>query len=134
MNKHLVILILVIFGLWSGAVSVVAQDDPVDPENGQRSRITYVNGDVVIQPSVSGNTLEAIMNMPLMAGDRLACGADGSVEFNLGDGVNGWLWYETKIELIDSGVSNQSGRHSDLKLWYGAVAIRSMPIDRKSVV
>lgn len=134
MNKHLVILILVIVGLWSGAVSVVAQDDPVDPENEQRSRITYVNGDVVIQPSVSGNTLEAVMNMPLMAGDRLACGADGSVEFNLGDGVNGWLWYETKIELIDSGVSSQSGRHSDLKLWYGAVAVRSIPMEQEHSV
>ncbi|MGB3975366.1 MAG: DUF6600 domain-containing protein [bacterium] len=100
----------------------------VETRPDQRSRISYVKGDVVMQPSTSGNTLEAVMNMPFMKGDRLATGSDGVFEFRLGDGVTGWGWYDTKIELMDSIMRASDQRSSVIKLWYGAVALRSFPM------
>lgn len=88
----------------------------VETRPDQRSRISYVKGDVVMQPSTSGNTLEAVMNMPFMKGDRLATGSDGVFEFRLGDGVTGWGWYDTKIELMDSIMRASDQRSSVIKL------------------
>ncbi len=123
MNRHLKILSFMCMIIVTG---VSAQDAEIRPD--QRSRVAYVYGDVVMQPSTSGNTLEAVMNMPFMKGDRLATGADGIFEFRLGDGVTGWGWYETKIELLESIMEATDQRLSIIKLWYGAVAIRSFPM------
>lgn len=110
------------------STGIQAWESGEQPDPDQRSRITYVRGDVVIQPSVSGNTLEAVINMPFMKGDRLATGSDGVLEFRLGDGVTGWSWYETKIELTESMMLTTDERRTHIKLWYGAVAVRSYPL------
>jgi hypothetical protein len=109
--------------LLSGAVAYEsdAGDDPV-----KTSRITYVSGDAVIQPSISGNTLEAALNMPFMIGDRLATGTDGRIEFRLGDGMSGWLWHDTKIELTESAMDQSGKRQSVIRVWYGAISVRRL--------
>ncbi|MBN1296576.1 hypothetical protein JXA80_07325 [bacterium] len=102
----------------------VEGSDASDTDEGH-SRLTYVSGDVVLQPSSSGNTLEAVVNMPLMSGDRLATGVDGAVEYRMGDGVLGWTWHETKMEFSDC-VGEENGAHRcRLMLWYGATAVRT---------
>nr|HPQ40917.1 hypothetical protein [bacterium] len=100
-----------------------------EPEAEGHSRITYTNGEVVLQPSSSGNTLEAAMNMPLMSGDRLATGEDGAVEFRLGEGLIGWGWHESKLEY--SGVEAHPDGYSSgrMQLWYGAIAFRTMTMN-----
>ncbi len=128
MKKYITIFILAIIVGFNSGHYAVAQDDATVTEPELRSRITYANGDVVVQPSVSGNTLEAVINMPLMTGDRLACGADGAMEFRLDEGVNGWMWYETKIEFIESQATGQVEPQNDVRLWYGAMAIRTIPV------
>ncbi|MBN1878733.1 hypothetical protein JW823_01355 [bacterium] len=134
MRKYIKILIMTIVGLLTTGLPAFSQEGSSATETEQRSRITYVNGDVVIQPSTSGNTLDAVMNMPLMTGDRLACGTDGAVEFRLGDGLNGWLWYETKIEFVDSTETDPMTRNSEIRLWYGAIALRTMALATRHTV
>lgn len=126
MRKQIMIILATAMALTVPGIfgSVMADDTGVPAEG--RSRITYVNGDVVLQPSSSGNTLEATINLPLMSGDRLATGEDGAVEFRLGDGIIGWGWHESKLEY--SGISDQPEGYlqAALQLWYGAISFRTM--------
>ncbi|MCD4655064.1 hypothetical protein K8T06_14150, partial [bacterium] len=40
----------------------------------------------------------------------------------------GWLWYDSKIEFTELNIDDQGNRLSSLKLWYGAVAIRTQSV------
>lgn len=119
MTKKYSLLILVTACLL--VATVQAQESAM--EQGTHSRLSIVQGDVVLQPAISGNSIEATINTPLMAGDRLATGADGAIEVKLSGGATAWLWYESKLELLNSSAGISDTVQTDLKLWYGAVAV-----------
>jgi len=124
-NTLKTILILVFSSIiFSGIVQ--SQDSSVQQDSAVFNRLTVVQGDVVLQPSISGNTLEAVINMPVQQGDRLATGQDGAVEFKLNDGIYGWLWYESKLEV--SEVFSSAGQ-TRVKLWYGAAALSTQHVN-----
>lgn len=53
---------------------------------GRVARVSYIRGDVGFQPGGSGEWADAVINRPLVTGDRLATDRDGRVELEIGAG------------------------------------------------
>jgi hypothetical protein len=71
---------------WMVAVAIqpaLAQEAVVDPP-GRVARLSYIDGDVSMAPADSEDWADAVLNRPLTSGDKLALGADGRAELQVG--------------------------------------------------
>ncbi len=108
------------------SLPVLAEDYMDSPEIGVRySRISAVYGDVDLEQSMSAESLAVRQNLPVLAGDRLTSGSDGSAELMVDDGSVIWLWNDTKLDLdrmefTDEGRAQVTRFH----LWFGVLAAR----------
>jgi hypothetical protein len=68
------------------AQSTAAADDSADPPS-RVARLSYVSGDLGLQPAGATDWSEASVNRPLTTGDRLSTGQDARAELELGGGT-----------------------------------------------
>ncbi len=81
-------------------------------------RVRYFEGSVSVQRVQAGDTEEALVNLPLDAGDRIWTGSDGRVELIFDDGTLVWLDSESTVDVV----SLSDGAATDttlLRLWNG---------------
>ena len=55
------------------------------------SYISYLERYATLQPSQTGETLDVVVNMPVLAGDRLTTSRGARVEVQLADGSTVWV-------------------------------------------
>ena len=118
-SKRLTLAGLVASGLLLASSSALAQDDP-PPEAG---RISYVSGNVSVQPVTSDDWGQAYPNLPMGPGDRIFTDSDGRAEIQVGQtyiriGPN------SDVTLVDDsafninfGVAQGSVRLHSFNLW-----------------
>ncbi len=83
--------------------AIVAPDEPGQPV----ARLGVINGEASVRRGDSGDWVAAALNAPLMAGDALSVGPNGSAELQLDSGNFVRLSGETEIRISDF----ESGRN-----------------------
>lgn len=84
-------------------------------------RVRHFEGAVNVQRAIAGETTEAMVNLPLDAGDRLWTDADGRAELVLPDGSLLWLDARTTIDVVSLA---GAGGDTIIRLWGGSVFLR----------
>jgi hypothetical protein len=77
----------------------IADDDSTDPPS-RVARLSYVSGDLGLQPAGATDWSEASVNRPLTTGDRLSTGQGARAELELGGGTMRMAG-ETNAGLLD---------------------------------
>ncbi|HWF11506.1 MAG TPA: DUF6600 domain-containing protein [Bryobacteraceae bacterium] len=95
-----------------------AQQEPVDQPGQPVARLGVMNGDVSVRRGDSGEWVAAAMNAPLLAGDSLAVGPNGSAEIQIdyADYVRIGGDSEIRISQLDGG-RNQVQVSKGLVTW-----------------
>ncbi len=93
------------------------------------SYISYMERYATIQPADGSTQQEAIINMPLMPGDRIDTARDARMEIQLADGTTLWLDEYTSVSL--DALAFSRGDASDRTVLYMAAgsAILQIPAD-----
>ena len=83
------------------------------------ARLAYFEGTVTVQRAASGDTEEALVNLPLGSGDRIWSGEAGRVEIGFEDGTQLWLDGRTTLDFV----SLAGNGPAILRLWSGSVFV-----------
>ncbi len=87
-------------------------------------RTAHVEGQVTIQRASEIRSEDALLNMPVIPGDRLWTGADGRAEFQLADGMLMRLDINTKLDTAALGVpGDEENDITVLRLWSGSAIL-----------
>ena len=86
--------------------SAVAQDDP-PPEAG---RISYISGNVSVQPVTSDDWGQAYPNLPVGPGDRIFTDSDGRAEIQVGQ-TYVRIGPNSDVTLVDDSAVQHQLRH-----------------------
>ena len=118
-SKQLALAGILASGLLLTTSTAVAQDDP-PPEAG---RISYISGNVSIQPITSDEWGQAYPNLPVGPGDRIFTDSDGRVEVQVGQ-TYVRIGPNSDVTLVDDsafninfGVAQGSVRLHSFGLW-----------------
>lgn len=87
-------------------------------------RTAHVEGQVTIQRASEIRSEDALLNMPLIPGDRLWTGADGRAELQLADGMLLRMNFSTKLDTEALGVPGDAENDiTVLRLWSGSAIL-----------
>ena len=93
-------------------------------------RIRYIEESLTIQRATQVEAEEAIVNMPLMAGDRVWTGEDGRAELIFEDGTILRIDHYTKLDFqAVSYYSKEYDNATILRLWSGSICINAINIE-----
>jgi hypothetical protein len=93
-------------------------------------RIRSIENSLIVQRSTEIEAEEAIVNMPLMAGDRVWTGEDGRAELIFEDGTTLRINNFTKLDFqAVSYYSEQYDNSTILRLWSGSIYIDAINIE-----
>ena len=95
MTRNLLTVSIIILSLMTPLVGVASVED--DPTS--LSYIAYLERYATVFPAGGDETLEAVINMPLVAGDRLDTAREGRMEAILADGTVLWMDEYTTVSL-----------------------------------
>ncbi len=96
-----------------------ASNDPIPV------RVRAFEGTITVQRAHDGEAAEALVNLPLDAGDRLRSDARGRAELVLQDGSVIWMGSETTLDI--AALPLASGGETLLRLWTGSAIVRRPP-------
>ncbi len=121
MKRSVTLIIVFLFILTIGVYSYERNDEyrgkpPV--------RVSYVQGDVMVQRGFDLGFEDVTVNLPLVDGDRVAT-EQGRVEIDLGRGNYLRLDYGTKIEI------DKRGETLKIKIWQGSLYLDLMNFTRE---
>jgi len=118
MKRSHLALALVLVGL--GAASVAFAGDDVT----SLSYISYLERYATLQPQQTGETLDAVVNMPVLSGDRLTTSRGARVEVQLADGSTVWVDEFSTLDFDSMAFSrDDSSPRSALYLAEGTAAV-----------
>jgi hypothetical protein len=87
-------------------------------------RTSHVEGQVTIQRASEIDGEEALLNMPVIPGDRLWTGPDGRAEFQLADGMLVRIDHATKLDAEALGIPGDAENDlTVLRLWSGSAIL-----------
>jgi len=87
-------------------------------------RTAHVEGQVTIQRASEIDAEEALLNMPVIPGDRLWTGPDGRAEFQLADGMLVRIDVSTKLDAEALGIPGDAENDlTVLRLWSGSAIL-----------
>jgi hypothetical protein len=93
-------------------------------------RISSIENSLIVQRSTEIEAEEAVVNMPLMAGDRVWTGEDGRAELVFEDGTTLRINHLTKLDFqAVSYYSEQYDNSTILRLWSGSIYIDAINIE-----
>jgi len=101
MHKYLIVALLA--ATWA-AIPVASQED----DSTSLSYISYLERYATVQPASQDEHLEALINMPLVGGDRLDTAREARVEVQLADGSTVWLDEYSSLSLDTVAFSRDS--------------------------
>jgi len=105
--------------LFSAASVAFAGDDVTS-----LSYISYLERYATLQPAQTGETLDVVVNMPVLAGDRLSTSRGARVEVQLADGSTVWVDEFSTMDFDALAFSrDDSSTRSALYLAEGAAAV-----------
>ena len=118
-SKRLALGAIVAGGFLFGTACALAQDDP-PPEAG---RVSYVSGNVSVQPVTTDEWGQAYPNLPVGPGDRIFTDSDGRAEVQVGQ-TYVRIGPNSDVTLVDDsafninfGVAQGSIRLHSFNLW-----------------
>lgn len=82
-------------------------------------RVRHFEGSVTVQRAQAGETGEALVNLPLDAGDRLWTEDGGRAELVLADGTLVWLDSRTTLDIVS--LSRSGTGETILRVWGGSL-------------
>ncbi len=93
-------------------------------------RTSHVEGQVTIQRASEIRSEDALINMPVIPGDRLWTGPDGRAELQLADGMLLRMDYSTKLDTEALGVPGDAENDiTVLRLWSGSTILNGGSFD-----
>ncbi len=93
-------------------------------------RTAHVEGQVTIQRASEIRSEDALLNMPVIPGDRLWTGDDGRAELQLADGMLLRMNYSTKLDTEALGVPGDGKNDvTVLRLWSGSAILNGGVFD-----
>lgn len=101
MRQYLIVALLAAF--WVAPVMASQEDDLTS-----LSYISYLERYATVQPASQDENLEALINMPLVGGDRLDTAREARVEVQLADGSTVWLDEYSSLSLDTIAFSRDS--------------------------
>jgi hypothetical protein len=101
MRQHLIAALLI---ATAGPVVASDGDDPTS-----LSYISYLERYATIQPATQADSVEAVINMPLVPGDRIDTAREARMEVVLADGNMVWVDEYTTLSLDSVAFSRSSG-------------------------
>lgn len=114
---------LAVAALLFGAPPAAAQEQQ-DAWGAHFVRTSHVEGQVTIQRASEIRSEDALLNMPVIPGDRIWTGADGRAELQLADGMLLRMDYATKLDTEALGVpGDQENDVTVLRLWSGSAIL-----------
>ncbi len=105
MKRTAAVLAIVLVAAATGVAS--AEDDPTS-----LSYISYLERYATVQPATQDESLEAVMNMPVVPGDRIDTAREARMEVQLADGSTVWLDEYTSLsfDAVAFSRDNQADR------------------------
>ena len=103
----------------------------IAPAQGQEAelpgeaRVSYLENGVTVARAIDGESAQAVRNMPIVAGDRIASDERGRAEVQLVDGSLIRLDVGTEVDFQELGVPGRDGPRSSLRLSGGSVFIQT---------
>jgi hypothetical protein len=97
-SRNAVVWLAALIGLAAGHYAR-AQEPVVDPP-GRVARLSLMDGDVSVAPAGTEEWADGVLNRPITSGDRLAVGADGRAELQIGT-ASVHLDRSTSFEFIE---------------------------------
>ncbi|MCD4748661.1 MAG: FecR family protein [Thermoanaerobaculales bacterium] len=117
-------LIVVVLGLMTPLMGMASVEDDAT----SLSYISYLERYATIQPASEEATIEAAINMPLVAGDRIDTAREARVEAILADGSYLWLDEYTSVSLDSVAFSRDTrGDRTVIFLADGVLMIELLP-------
>jgi len=107
-------------GLGAGIALAQGEDDPLT----SLSYIAYLERYASITPASGGETLDAVVNMPVLPGDRVETSRGARAELQLADGSTVWMDQFTTLDL--DAVANSRGFSAQRTVLYlatGRIAV-----------
>lgn len=109
------------------AIALLALSGPVNAQDQWGAhfvRTAHVEGQVTIQRASEIRSEDALLNMPVIPGDRLWTGVDGRAELQLADGMLLRMNVSTKLDTEALGVPGDAENDiTVLRLWSGSVIL-----------
>ncbi len=102
MNRRIAITTMVLAAAATGSVAFAGDDLT------SLSYISYLERYATVRPGQGGETLDAVVNMPVLAGDRLDTARGARVELQLSDGSTVWVDEFTTIDFDALAYSRES--------------------------
>lgn len=109
-------------------VSMAAWSQDVADEMTSLSYISYLERYATLKPATQGETLDAVVNMPVLPGDRVETARGARMEIQLADGSTVWLDQFTTVDF--DSIANSRGfsaPRTALYLAAGGIAVEVAP-------
>jgi hypothetical protein len=126
MKKLASLTIVLLFSL-----SAVFADEPVRYTNETLVRLSYINGNVLIQRATELEYEEGLVNMPVTVGDRMVT-IDGRAEIHMGRGKFLRLDRFTKMDFIN--LPDPKNDLSRIQIWRGNIYLSLMSLKREKAI
>ena len=102
MNRRIAVTTMILAAAAAGGVAFAGDDLT------SLSYISYLERYATVRPAQGGETLDAVVNMPVLAGDRLETARGARVELQLAEGASVWVDEFTTLDFDALAYSRES--------------------------
>ncbi len=113
------------------SLSVAVADEPDSYTNETFARLSYINGNVYIQRAIELDYEEAMVNMPVMEGDRMGT-TEGRAEIYMSRGKYLRLDHQTKIDILS--LPNIEQDLTRIQIWRGNILLSILSMKKEKSI